>query len=734
MLWIDTETFNERPISVGTYRYAETCEVDIVSYAVDDGPVEVWDVASAAPMPALLAFMIFDSDEPITAHNAMFDRNVLRLGNLKIEIPVERWRCSMVRAMAHGLPGGLDKLGEILKIDQDKRKLKIGRDLMMLFCKPRPKNSKLRRATAKTHPAEWARYLEYAGADILAMRAICAKLPKWNMDDTLPTEGETPTAGQRELMLWHRDQHTNDRGYQIDLDLAEAALRATDRAQAVLKSEVQAHTGGDVRSALQRDAILRHALEEYGIDLPDLQRATLERRIADPDIDDGLRELLRIRLEASTTSTSKYKTLKKAVSSNGRLQGTIQFDGAQRTRRAAGRTFQPQNLPSRNILPGEEIAEAIAALLGDYADLVYDNVMLVTSSTIRGCVVAAPGKKLVVSDLANIEGRDAAWLAGEDWKLRAFREFDVKLLTSGAWVSGPDIRARTLAGERLCFARDEKGDLISRGPDLYKLAYSKAFGIPVDEVTKKQRQIGKVLELFMQYEGGVGAFITGAAAYGIDLDEMAEGLQGQMPRDVVAEAEDFMHWMADQGKGTYGLRPQTFVACDVLKRLWRAAHPAISSLWKELKQTMVRAIETPGRTYDLRKFRIRRDGAWLRIRLPSGRFLCYPFPEVEDGTISYMGIDQYTRKWKRVKTYGGKVFENCCQSFARDILYDAKPAIEDAGYLQILEVHDELLTETPDTPEFNEAELSALLATPPPYALDLPLAASGFEGYRYRKD
>lgn len=699
MLWLDTETYCEAPITHGTYKYAENCEVDIVAYAVDEDPVEVWDVASGAPMPELLAYLLLDTDEPITAWNAMFDRTALRFGNLQLDIPIERWRCAMVRAMAHGLPGSLDKVGEVLKIEQDFRKIKTGRDLMMLFCKPRPKTSKIRRATRATHPTEWAKYLEYATHDVVAMRECCRKLPQWNMASDYPAPGGEWKPGHTELALWHRDQHANDRGYRIDTELVDAALTATDAAQAKLRVEVQNATDGSVAAATQRDQLLTYLLEEHGVDLPDMQKSTLERRLADPELPECVRELLRIRLEATISSTAKYKALKRAVNQDGRLRGTIQFDGAQRTRRAAGRVFQPQNLPSRGVLPHEEVPDAIEALLGGYADLVYDNVMRVCSSTIRGCLIPAPGKKFVISDLANIEGRDAAWLAGEEWKLQAFREFD-----NGS------------------------------GPDLYKVAYAKAFGVPVGEVTKAQRQIGKVLELFMQYEGGVGAFLTGAATYGIDLDEMATGLQGKMPADVVREAEQFYEWRLDMKLGVYGLRHQTFLACDALKRLWRGAHPAISSLWRELSDAAIAATSRPGVTFECRRFKVRRDGAWLRIRLPSGRHLCYPFPEVDDGKLSYMGINQYTKKWQRIGTYGGRLFENACQSFARDVLYDAKPAIEEAGYAQVLEVHDEVVTEVLDAPEFNEPTLSALLATPPAYAPDLPLAAGGFEAYRYGKE
>ncbi|HBI8282959.1 TPA: DNA polymerase, partial [Escherichia coli] len=215
-------------------------------------------------------------------------------------------------------------------------------------------------------------------------------------------------------------------------------------------------TDGEVQAATQRDALIKHIVESYGVELPDMQRSTLERRIADPDLPSAVKELLAIRLQASTTSTSKYKALMKGVSHDGRLRGTLQFCGASRTGRWAGRLFQPQNLP-RPSLKQEQIDEGIEALKAGCADLLFDNIMELTSSALRGCIIAPTGKKLVVSDLSNIEGRMLAWLAGEEWKLNAFREYDA-----------------------------------GTGPDLYKLAYAKAFDIAPDDVDKHMRQIGKV--------------------------------------------------------------------------------------------------------------------------------------------------------------------------------------------------------------------------------------------------
>lgn len=361
-------------------------------------------------------------------------------------------------------------------------------------------------------------------------------------------------------------------------------------------------------------------------------------------------------------------------------------------------------------------------------------IMELTSNAIRGCIVAPAGRKLCVADLANIEGRGLAYLAGEQWKLVAFREYDVLKLVPDGWISGADWVALALQGKAPLLEEDDKGEPIHRGPDLYKLAYAKAFSISPADVAKSQRQIGKVMELMLGYEGGVGAFLTGAATYGFDVEDLGRVAYDTIPGHILEEAGKFYDWVVKQGRSTFGLSRTAFVVCDSLKRMWREAHPNVASLWKELEQTCIDAVQNPGTTMQCRLFKVRRDGAWLRVGLPSGRALCYPQPKVDDGKLTYMGINQYTRQWSRIKTYGGKLVENATQAFARDVLAGAMPSIEESGYEIVLSVHDELLTETPDTPDFSWEQLAALMATPPAWAPDLPLAAAGFETYRYRKD
>ena len=356
-LFLDLETYSETPIKNGTHAYAENAEVMIFAWALNDGEVHVEDL-TAAPMSKELVALLHNPSVKLIAHNSGFDRTVLRYARPFLDLKIERWEDTMVQALSHSLPGALGSLCEIFNIDQDKAKDKAGKQLIQLFCKPQPANRNHRRATRETHPEKWAEFLAYAKNDILAMRELRKKMPKWNYRNS-------------ELALWHLDQKINDRGVCIDLELAEGAVRAVDRAQAKLAKQTKEMTNGEVEAATQRDAMLKHILNVYGVSLPDMQKSTLERRLNDDSLPIAVRELIAVRLQASTTSTAKYKTLLNATNSDGRLRGTLQFNGASRTGRWAGRLFQPQNL-CRPTLPQAEIDFGIEAIKANCEDFFYD--------------------------------------------------------------------------------------------------------------------------------------------------------------------------------------------------------------------------------------------------------------------------------------------------------------------------------------------------------------------------
>jgi DNA polymerase len=319
----------------------------------------------------------------------------------------------------------------------------------------------------------------------------------------------------------------------------------------------------------------------------------------------------------------------------------------------------------------------------------------VLASCIRGMLVPAPGKVLQSLDYAAIESRVNAWLWGEEWKLRAFREFDA-----------------------------------GTGPDLYKLAYARAFRKAIDLITKGERQLGKVMELALGYEGGVGAFVTMVTTYGIDLDAMASEVLQVLPPDVVDSAQ----WLWERNGSRSGVSRDVFIACDGLKQLWRRSHPKITAGWKALKEAAILAIQNPGNVYSVayNKLAFKRDGRFLKLRLPSGRCLHYLDPETDGESFSYMGVDTDTRRWMRTKSYGGKLDENSVQAISRDLLVNGMFELEAGGYPLVMTVHDEAVSEI-DASHGSLEEAQELFCRAPEWAAGLPLVSEGWRAKRFRK-
>lgn len=708
ILFLDTETFSDVPINRGHHAYfeGEEAEIMVATWAIDNGPVVIEDLVQIRkgvlqvlePSEDLVEAMLF-ADE-IVIHNSPFDRTGIRK-LWGIELELERVHDTMARAMSHSLPGSLGKLCEIMGVPSDEAKDKEGNALIQLFCKPRPKKTKLRRATKDTHPQEWERFLDYAGQDIVAMRALYHRLPKWNYRDTNQ---------HQELSLWRLDQRINERGFRVDVALAENAVSTIAREQKRLNAETHELTKGDVDKASQRDAMLVHIFVEYGLYLPDLKKDTLERKLADPELPDALAQLLRVRLATSTTSTAKYTTLLRSVSDDGRLRGTTAFCGAIRTGRWGGRIFQPQNLPRPDMTP-DEIVAAIQALQANCLDLVTSEVMRALSNILRGLIIASPGRKIVASDLEQIESRGAAWLAGEQWKLDAIADYDT-----------------------------------GNGFDNYVWAFARAFGVTPEAVVEDKkrngwwRQVGKVMELAQGYEGGVGAWLAFAMVYRLNLDDLARDAYPRLPRAAREQAEIMWDWRQKKGLSTFDLSRKTFVVIEAFKTLWRQAHPAISGYWPKLDAAAKEAVRYPGYEIECGRIAFEQKGSWLRMILPSGRVLCYPSPKIMTvkgkEQLTYQGVNQYTRKWVRQGTYGGKLFENATQATARDVMAYNMPRIEAEGFPILLTVHDEVITEPEDIGHgrFTSSSLSGILASNPPWFQGCPLAAGGFEDQRYRKD
>jgi DNA polymerase len=642
-LWLDLETYSTVPIKHGTHAYAEAAEVLLVAWAYDDEPVAVWDMTDGTRTLGQVQ-MLIDSADRVVIHNSAFDRTVLR--HVGVHVPVDKVTDTMVLALEHSLPASLGALCDVLGVPTDKAKDKSGKRLIHLLTKPRAKNVKVRRATRETHPDEWQEFIEYARLDVDAMRSVHGRLPNWNN-----------SSGERHL--WLLDQRINDRGVRCDLGLAEAALRAFQRTAGSLAARTSILTRGVVASLTQRQKLVDYLGTHHQFEVKDMTKATVAS-LLQGDLHPEVRELLEIRQQASATSPAKYGTILDAVSSDGRLRGTIQFCGASRTGRDSGRLFQPQNLPRPTMRP-EQIEFGIEAMKIDCEDLLFDNVSELCASAVRGCLVAAPGHKLVVADLSNIEGRVLAWLAGEEWKVTAFYAYD-------------------------------RGD----GHDLYKITAGRILGKSPGDVTKAERQSqGKVPELAGGFGGGVGAY---RKMGGAKFDAMGDEEIGE------------------------------------LVRAWRTQHPATVSMWYAVERTIRAVIEKPELgTVETHKLQFDMRDGWLRIRLPSKRYLSYSNARIEDGTILYDGNNQYTRKWEALETYYGRAVENIVQAVARDIFMGGMRRAEAAGYPVVLRVHDELVCEVPDEPQYTVEGLAACMTYGETWSTALPLAAAGHEMYRYAK-
>lgn len=687
-LYLDTETYSPTPIAHGIAKYAEAAEVIIITKAWDDEPAR-----SVAATLLHLEFLQRDIDlaDTVVLHNSWFDRTVLRIAH-GVTIPTAKICDTMILAYAHSLPGALAVLCDIFKIPQELAKQKDGKRLIGLFCVPvKDATYGTPRRDFNTHATDWALFLDYARLDVEAMREVYRRLPRWN---------DTPI----EHALWELDQKINDYGILIDVELATAAVLAVVEEKKRLDGLTAAATehgepDDRIRSGTQAAALLRFLLKYYGVELPDMQAGTLERRLEDGDLPTPVRELIGLRLSVSTTSTAKYKRVVAAVSSDHRLRGSIQFDGAWRTGRWAGRIFQPHNLPRPTIKPYSAILWGIDAIKAGIAHLIVPDVMKLGASALRGLPIAGPGRKLVIADLSSIEPRMLSFLAGEEWKLEAFRQFDKGI-----------------------------------GTDIYILTYANSFNVGIETVDDDKRQVGKVEDLSLGYQGSVGAFATMMASYGVHIAE-----------------EDILP----------------------IVRGWRKAHPATVAFWYGLDDAARGVIEDRSAKFTVGQIEVDRVGAWLRMRLPSGRYLSYPSPAikwvkcaecagsgrvdiVQPATewtdpvtyqlecerchgkggklaITYMGQNPYTKQWGRIAAYGGKFAENLTQAASRDVLGVGMLRADAFGYPIVLTVHDEIIAETPDVDRFNHMHLSALMSRPIQWAPGLPLAAKGFETYRYRK-
>lgn len=697
-LWADLETRSGNPITHGSYVYAEDSEVLLFMYALDNAPVQVWDAASGQPMPRdLHDYMSAGQHVELAFHNTGFDRVQLLTWPWarQYPMPAERFYCTMTAARLAGLPGGLDELCRALEIPDTYAK-KDGNALIRKFCTP---DSSGRFVQPWEAPQDWARFVDYGVQDVVAMREAMRRIP-----DMLANPATRTHMAYSDIM--------NDRGIPVDRDLATKAMLQADRYKRDAKRTAVALTGNDEFNPASQKAILELAAS-YGIKLDDARGATLEKlldsAVGNELLPPTLQKVLTLRVRSNKASTAKFSSLLKGTNWDDRARGLVSFGGAGRTGRDAGRRFQPQNL-ARPVYVGERMknltmGEACDIIKAGTAEMHVDNPMQLLSDAVRGTVAASFGRKFCGADLSAIEGRVLPWLMGEHWKVQYFRDLD--------------------AG-RVKY-------------DGYQLAYSVAFGVDPSTVTKAQRTLGKPVELATGFGGGVGALITFAALYRIDLDVMAAAAREVADRDLWQECVKSYNWFNEKGL-TYGLHPDTWTGCQYIVKAWRRKHPATVEGWKRAEDAFRAAIHSPGVQFTMahNTYVVNHQG-WLFVTLPSGRQLVYPrafevMPSGKDrGQLGFWGVNPFTKKWGIIYTYSGKLSENITQAVACDVLFWAVPKVEAAGYPIILRVHDEILSETPDIPRYSGRELAKIMATPHPWCHDLPLNAVGEDTYRYQK-
>jgi DNA polymerase len=623
----------------GVYRYAEDATILLCAWAIDDGTVRLFDMTEDV-LPDDFAYALTNPSCIKHAWNANFERTLIK-ACWGIECPPEQWRCTMVKSYGNGLPGALGECAHVLGLAEQKDP--IGKKLIRMFSLPQKPTKKQPKVWLTRHdrPAEWEQFKAYCIKDVEVERAIDRQLCD------LP---------RKEWELWFMDQDANDNGLVVDQQLVEAAIRIDDNQTAKLLREAEAITGlNNPNSVAQLKAWL---LEAHGEEVESLNKAALADLTA--KLNGSAQRMLEIRQQLGKTSIDKYRALERSVCSDGRVRGLLQFYGASRTGRWAGRLVQVQNLPRPSMEEWDDLEAARgAAKTGDamLLEMIYGNPSQVLSDLIRTALMAADGHRLIVCDESAIEARVLAWLAGEEWRLEVFR-------THGK---------------------------------IYEASASQMFKVPLDRIKKGNpeyalRQRGKVAELALGYQGGPGALIQmGALKMGIPESE----LQG-------------------------------------LVDAWRGSNKKVVALWSQIEGDAKRCLrERIPINRDKYGFSMRDNT--LLMHLPIGRTLAYRNARISGMQIKFDGMDQKTKKWGTIETYGGKLVENLTQAVARDCMAEAMLRMRDAGYAIRMTVHDEVVAEVPDG--FGSVEeVERLMGLPIKWADGLPLKGAGFESCVYRKD
>lgn len=468
ILSIDIETYSDVDLTkCGVYAYSDSPNFEILlfAYAFDEEPTQIVDFACGEQLPERVLAALEDPAVTKVAFNAQFERTCISryLGR---RLSPNGWQCTAVQSAMLALPLSLDNVGEVLNIQR--KKLKEGTDLVRFFsmpCKPTKANGGRTRNRPEDAPEKWERFKTYCIRDVDAEREIRQKLWKFPISES-------------EMELYRMDQEINDRGILVDQQLVENAVLCDNQYRQMVTARAYELTG---LSNPISPAQIKGWLSEHGVEAEKLDKKTVKGLISETDGE--VLEVLKLRLLMAKTSVKKYEAIERSVCSDGRVHGLLQFYGANRTGRWAGRLVQVQNLP-QNHIPDLELARSLVKEQRfEDLDLLYDSTPEVLSELIRTAFVPKPGCRFIVADFSAIEARVLAWFAGEQWRLDTFAE----------------------------------------GRDIYCASASKMFGVPVVKhgVNGHLRQKGKIAELALGYGGAVGALTSmGALDMGLQEEEL----------------------------------------------------------------------------------------------------------------------------------------------------------------------------------------------------------------------